>query len=100
MPKTETTDLAVPVLNEYALMKIEPEQFREIIEANVGPAGFSINDLERITLPSGGGKLWEVPNLSGEIGGEERDHRCHHRVVRPSGLLVNVDGRGRWRHAA
>lgn len=69
MAKKETTALAT--LDGYAMLEVAPHELKEIVEANVGPAGFSVSDLDRIVMPSGGQPFWSVPDLSGEPSAEK-----------------------------
>lgn len=56
------TDLVKP--DTYQIMT-QAEDLRDIIEANVGD-NLSQFDLDRITMPSGGGLAWTVPSLTGD----------------------------------
>lgn len=37
----------------------------EAFHANIGDDDFSVHDLDKVTVPSGGGTTWEIPGLSG-----------------------------------
>lgn len=54
----------VPV-KDYQIMEMKPGELQELLRANVGPAGISEFDLERLKVPSGGGDHWMVPLLEG-----------------------------------
>lgn len=41
-------------------------QVREILEANMGPAGFSEANMERIKVPAGGALNWTIEGIDGE----------------------------------
>jgi len=62
--KPQTTELATIGASEYAIVQAA-EGLRELIEANCGPTGLNETDLERITIPAGGGIAWEVDGLQG-----------------------------------
>lgn len=51
---------------EYAIMKIEPGKLAQTLRANTGPRGLREFDLDRVTVPTGGGRLWSVPSLRGQ----------------------------------
>jgi len=51
---------AYPVLSEIGGDMVE------IMAENMGDGGFNAFDLDRIKMPSGGGKFWMVPSLNGE----------------------------------
>lgn len=67
----ETKAIELATLDEYAIMEVQKQELLEIVQANVGAAGFSVADLERIKMPAGGGQFWEVPTLEGEIDAEK-----------------------------
>lgn len=60
MPSTEL----VPA-QSYAAVQMSPEQLLETIKANVGSQKLTEFDLDRVRIPAGGGKAWEVPSLEG-----------------------------------
>jgi len=55
----------VPV-EEYRALAVAPEQLKEIIAENVGALGASEFDLDRVSIPTGGGTAWSVPTIEGE----------------------------------
>jgi len=60
------TPAALPaVLGDYTIMQIAKEQIQDIIDANIGGQTFTEFDLERLSVPTGGGTNWEVANLDG-----------------------------------
>jgi len=67
---TESKEIVKATTNtEYAIFKsdIKPENLGETLAENLGQEGLSIFSLERIKVPSGGGKTWTVPTVSGEM---------------------------------
>lgn len=62
---SETQALAVVNVNNYAVIQAGQDELRGIMEANVGVGGVSDFDLERLRVPAGGGRTWEVPGLAG-----------------------------------
>jgi hypothetical protein len=65
MSTTENASTALVPIDHYAVLKSSPEDLREILMANVGTAGMSDFDLDRLRVPAGGGLTWEVPGLAG-----------------------------------
>lgn len=59
----------VPITTEetqqYEIIKMSPNEIQEIIQANLGPEGFGIEDLDVVKIPSGGGTVWEIPTDEG-----------------------------------
>jgi hypothetical protein len=53
-------------VEEYAVMQVGSENLLETIQANLGGQSISEFDLDRVTIPSGGGGAWTVPSLEGE----------------------------------
>ena len=52
--------------NSFSIMKIgDISQIQEVVETNLGDEDFSPFDLDRITVPAGGGIAWEVPTVNG-----------------------------------
>lgn len=52
-------------LTEYAVFGAKASEIKEIMEENVGKGQLSAFDLDRITVPSGGGLAFTVPSLDG-----------------------------------
>lgn len=51
---------------QFALMEANVSELAEVLREAVGPAGIDINrDLDKIKVPAGGGKFWEIPGLEG-----------------------------------
>lgn len=65
-----TTDVATKEAAEISLpiTQYSGEDLQEIISENMGGEDFTPFDLDRITMPAGGGTTWEVPTLDGESG--------------------------------
>jgi hypothetical protein len=53
-------------LSPFVIFRTEIGDIREAIDANVGDAGLSAGDFERIKVPAGGGIAWSVQGLDGE----------------------------------
>lgn len=55
----------VPIEN-YAIMGYTPAEFKETMLANLGEGDMlSVNDLQRVKLPTGGMTIWQVPGIKG-----------------------------------
>lgn len=52
-------------LSEYAIAS-RSDAMAEVMRENVGQGGMTVFDLDRVKIPTGGGKLWTVPGLAGE----------------------------------
>lgn len=67
----EGSNLPAKVTGGYAILKEQPEEIREIIQANVA-GGFGITEfnLDRVKVPLGGATTWQVPTLEGPKGHE------------------------------
>jgi hypothetical protein len=69
MSKEESKAIATKdagVVNFPALM-VEGNAIAEAMKANMEGEQFSAFDLETIKIPAGGGKIWSVPSIEGEI---------------------------------
>jgi len=66
----ETKDVAVQVA-EFPALQQDPGELREALLENLGGAGLSPFDLDRIGIPAGGGLAWTVPTLEGETSSPE-----------------------------
>ncbi len=53
-------------IDQYMITEYNPEDIREIIAENIGGQEMTEFDLDRITIPSGGGLAWAIPTLDGE----------------------------------
>lgn len=81
MAKTEST--AIQKAETFAMVVAKASQGLLVARENMGDEGLQMNDLERIKIPSGGGRSWSVPTPTGdesrnEIGGV----LIHHQPVR------------------
>lgn len=56
---------------QYAITEMDPHDLKEIIEGNLGGETLGPNDLERITVPPGGVKVWTLQTAQGEINETE-----------------------------
>jgi len=59
------TDL-VPV-DEYAVMQLDTRDPLLALRENIGKAQLTEFDLDRVKMPAGGGRAWEVPTLDGVV---------------------------------
>lgn len=59
-------EVAVVPVGEYAVLKHDPAEIREVIEANIGNEGVTDFDLQRVTVPAGGALHWSIERLDGE----------------------------------
>lgn len=58
---------AVVGITDYAIMAHTPEEFALTMRDNLGQGDtLSINDLQRVKLPTGGSTMWQVPSLTGK----------------------------------
>lgn len=64
---TTTSELAVKTPNEFALFNATDgaKALQELIQENLGDETFRPNELDRITVPSGGGTSLEIPTVEG-----------------------------------
>lgn len=52
--------------SEYAIVRAaDPQMLLAAVRENVGREGIGQFDLDRIKIPAGGGKAWEIPSLEG-----------------------------------
>jgi len=69
----ETKEVAV--VGEYAIMKADPNEVTSIIQDNLGDEEtMTVMDLTRVSVPSGGGTTWVIPDIdqpSGELETKE-----------------------------
>lgn len=56
--------VAVIKPSEFALMKVDMEQVKEVIQSNIGDT-LSIFDLDRVKVPGSAGIAWEINTLEG-----------------------------------
>ena len=50
----------------YPVLAMDPARFSKVIRANIGNARLTEFDVDRISVPTGGGNLWTVPTLDGD----------------------------------
>jgi hypothetical protein len=53
-------------ISPFVIFKTEIAEIREAMNVNVGDAGLTAGDLERIKIPAGGGTAWTIQGLDGE----------------------------------
>jgi len=63
--KNEET--AVVSAGDYAVLQADAKEIAAIISDNVGPGGITEFDLDRIKVPPGGGRSWEITDEHGGI---------------------------------
>ncbi len=61
----ETKDLAPAGAAQFPALSQDPARIMEVIRENLGGDSLSAWDLDRITIPAGGGLAWSVPSLDG-----------------------------------
>lgn len=85
----ETKDVAVKENNQFALFSDNNVNIQELIQDNLGDEDFSPQDLDRVTLPAGGGTTFELPTFDGVTDVKTID--C---------IIVSVmPGRAYWKEA-
>jgi len=69
MAENENTQVAVVETSEFPFLQVmhtNPDvDLVEVMQENLGDEDFTIFDLDRVVVPSGGATTWEVPGLSG-----------------------------------
>lgn len=65
MAKETTQEVAKVAESPYLPLVQEPTSVRDVITANVGEGGVSRFDLDKVTVPAGGGIAWMLPTLTG-----------------------------------
>lgn len=68
--------------SSYALLRMEPDEVRDLLREALGGESLAFKDLDRIKFPSGGGTTFEVPTLDGEIAAKELRGVIIHRATR------------------
>jgi hypothetical protein len=53
-------------ISPFVIFKTEIAEIREAMNANLGDAGLTAGDFERIKVPAGGGTAWTTQGLDGE----------------------------------
>jgi len=82
---TEQKPTAIVKADSYAIAKADAN-FSDLLADNCGPGGLDQFDLERLTVPAGGGSAWEVTTLEGTESQKE-----------VAGVLLGMrDGRVYW----
>lgn len=61
----KTTDLVVPDGKDFLVLQ-EADDFKDIVEANMGGEQLSVKMLNRLVIPAGGSTMWMVPGPDGE----------------------------------
>jgi hypothetical protein len=56
---------------QLAITRPEAQRALSLMAEAAGPEGFTLSDLDRITVPSGGGAAWEIPTLDGDVSVRE-----------------------------
>jgi hypothetical protein len=56
----------IATLGNYAIVTMDQERLRRTIRDNIGTDRITPNDLDRVSIPSGGSTTWEVPSLDGD----------------------------------
>lgn len=64
-PAKNTGAELVP-FSEYAIAKRDTSELLDTIRENVGGGAITPFDLDRVKIPTGGGKLWSIPSIDGE----------------------------------
>lgn len=57
---------ALATIEEYRALAINPQEVLDLLKQNMGNDRLSDRDLDRVTVPLGGGLSWSVPTLDGE----------------------------------
>lgn len=68
--------------SSFAVLKMDQQELRELIEENLGGDSLSVRDLDRVKVPAGGGTTWEVPTFEGEVHSKEIRGIVIHRATR------------------
>ena len=63
---TETTALTVLAEQNYALAQYSAEELKDVVTSNFQDEDLTPNDLDRVKMPSGGGKTCLIPTPDGE----------------------------------
>jgi hypothetical protein len=51
---------------QFVALSMDPGELQEIIQENLGNEQINEFDLDRVTVPAGGGSTWEVPSADGD----------------------------------
>ena len=80
--------LAVADIGSFSLMQADIKQTVAVLRENLA-SGMSEFDLDRVTVPAGGGTVWSIPGLEGNVNSE---------IV--SGVIIYYkDPRAYWRES-
>lgn len=67
MSKAKNVPAVVGPIKDFAIMAHTPEEFSLTMRDNLGEGDvLSINDLQRIKIPTGGSTVWQVPSITGK----------------------------------
>lgn len=80
--------LVYPGESEFAILRQSPEELAEVMRDNLGGKSLSPSDLDRVTVPGGGGTQWAITELDGEKHVDElngvilwwADHRRYYKT--------------------
>jgi hypothetical protein len=61
-----SNETALAKVEDYNIVRMEPEQFTELLDENLGGASVDPFSLDVVKVPSGGGLSWTIPTISGE----------------------------------
>lgn len=65
MPAAKPGTDVVPFA-DYSLAKRDTSELMETIRENIGGGAITAFDLDRVKIPTGGGKLWSIPSIDGD----------------------------------
>lgn len=54
--------------DQFLALSYTPDELRELIRDNLGDGSFNVNSVERVRVPSGGARSWEVTDLDSKSG--------------------------------
>lgn len=60
-----STDVAT--VSEYAALATADGLSVDVLRENIGTGGMRVFDLDRVKVPAGGGRAWEIPELDGSV---------------------------------
>jgi len=69
-PVAQSQKLLPAKTEDFPVLAMEAADFKEkfeIVRENLGGRQISPLDLDRVKVPAGGGKVWELPTLDGEV---------------------------------
>jgi hypothetical protein len=66
MKKNEETALATVDATQFQIMKMDQNAIQSMLNENLGADSIAVQDLVRVKVPSGGGKIWTVPSIEGD----------------------------------